>query len=98
MKDIIDKRIRESFNKQGFMHTLGAELLEVEKGRVVIQCSFHAGLSQQRNYFHAGVLTAIADSACGYAAYTMMPEQSDVLTVEFKINFLKPANSERLIA
>lgn len=91
-------RIKDSFNKQGFMHTLGAEIILVEKGSVVIQCLFNEGLSQQNNFFHAGVMTSIVDSACGYAAYTMMPEDSDVLTVEFKINFMKPANTNKIIA
>ncbi len=98
MNHLIDQKIRDNFNKQGFMQTLGAELLLIEKGKVIIQCSFNPGLSQQNNYFHAGVMTSIVDSACGYAAYTMMPDQSDVLTVEFKINFLKPANSDKILA
>ncbi len=98
MSHSIDKKIRENFNKQGFMHTLGAELLLIEEGKVIIQCSFNNGLSQQNNFFHAGVLTSIVDSACGYAAYTMMPDHSDVLTVEFKINFLKPAKAGKILA
>jgi uncharacterized protein (TIGR00369 family) len=98
MDDSGNKRIRESFGRQAFMKTLGAELLLVEKGKVIIQCSYRSELSQQNDFFHAGVLTSIVDSACGYAAYTMMPEQSDVLTVEFKINFLKPANCGKVYA
>jgi uncharacterized protein (TIGR00369 family) len=94
----MEQRIRDNFNKQGFMHTLGAELTHIEKGKVIIQCAFTPALSQQNDYFHAGVLTSIVDSACGYAAYTMMPELSDVLTVEFKINFLKPAGAPKIIA
>jgi uncharacterized protein (TIGR00369 family) len=98
MDQLVSKRIRESFNKQGFMETLGAELTLIEKGKVIIQCQFHPELSQQNDFFHAGVLTSIVDSACGYAAYTMMPEDSDVLTVEFKINFLKPARTNKIYA
>jgi uncharacterized protein (TIGR00369 family) len=59
---------------------------------------FNEGLSQQHNFFHAGVMTSIVDSACGYAALTLAPEDKEVLTVEFKVNFLKPANTSKLIA
>ena len=92
------ERIKESFDKQGLMHTLNARLLEVEKGQVRIACDFSEGLSQQHGYFHAGVLTSIVDSACGYAALTLMPPDKEVLSVEFKISFLKPANTSKLIA
>jgi uncharacterized protein (TIGR00369 family) len=98
MDELISNRIKESFSKQGFMETLGAEIILIEKGKVIIQCPFHSKLSQQNDFFHAGVMTSIVDSACGYAAYTMMPNQSDVLTVEFKINFLKPANTNNIYA
>lgn len=80
------------------MTTLGATLVSVEPGKVTIECALNAGLTQQNGYFHAGVLTSIVDSACGYAALTMMPEEKEVLSVEFKINFLKPANTSRIIA
>jgi uncharacterized protein (TIGR00369 family) len=92
------ERINESFNKQGLMQTLNARLLTVEKGLVIITCDFSEGLTQQHGFFHAGVLTSIADSACGYAALTLMLPDKEVLSVEFKINFLKPANSSTLIA
>ena len=81
------KTIRQSFEKQGIMKTLNAQLAEVEKGRVKITCPFSEALTQHDGFFHAGVMTTIADSACGYAALTMMPENSNVLTVEFKVNF-----------
>lgn len=80
------------------MATLGATLVSVERGKVMIECSFNESLTQQHGLFHAGVLTAIADSACGYAALTMMPEDKDVLTVEFKVNFIKAANTQKIIA
>ena len=80
------------------METLGAELLLIEKGKVIIQCPFHLKLSQQNDFFHAGVLTSIVDTACGYAAYTMMPIQTDALTVEFKINFIRPATANTIYA
>lgn len=91
-------RIKESFKKQGIMKTLNAQLAEIEKGQAKITCEFSESLTQQQGFFHAGVATSIADSACGYAALTMMPENAEVLTVEFKVNFLKPANTDKLIA
>lgn len=94
----MESRIKESFEQQGFMKTLGARLVFVEKGLVKIECSFQEGLAQQNNFFHAGVLSSIADSACGYAALTMMPEGADVLSVEFKINMLRPAVGNKIIA
>ena len=92
------ERIRQSFDKQGIMSTLGAKLAQVEKGEVKITCEFSEGLTQQQGFFHAGVATTIVDSACGYAALTVMPENSEVLSVEFKINFLKPATTDKLVA
>ncbi|KFC18212.1 PaaI family thioesterase [Epilithonimonas lactis] len=91
-------RIKESFDEQGLMKTLNAKLVSVEKGEVKISCEFSEALTQQHGFFHAGVATSIADSACGYAALTMMPEDMEVLSVEFKINFMKPANTDKLIA
>jgi uncharacterized protein (TIGR00369 family) len=96
--DDIYKRIETNFSKQGLMKTLNASLDKVESGLVQISSKFSDALSQQHNYFHAGVMTSIADSACGYAAMTLAPIDKDVLTVEFKINFLKPGNTTRLIA
>src|SRR3954452_22656663 len=80
------------------MRLLGAELLEVGDGRAVIEVPFHANLTQQHGYFHAGVVSTIADNAAGYAAYSVMPAESSVLTVEFKINLINPASGERLRA
>ena len=88
----------ESFAKQGLMQTLGAELIAVVNGRSEIVCEFKEGLSQQHGLFHGGVIASIADSACGYAALTVMPEGAEVLTVEFKVNFLKAADTSRLRA
>ena len=90
--------IRDSFQKQGIMNTLGARLVSVEPGKVMIECARTEGLTQQHGYFHAGVLTTIVDSACGYAAWTLMPEGKEVLSVEFKINLLKPADTNKIIA
>ena len=89
---------KRSFEKQGFMKTLGAEIIAIEKGMVKIACSKKESLTQQHGFFHAGVITSIADVACGYAAMTTMPEGSDVLSVEFKTNLMKAAKAEKLIA
>lgn len=96
--DELYKRIETSFTKQGLMKTLNASLDKVENGLVQISSKFDETLSQQHNFFHAGVITSIVDSACGYAALTQAPADKDVLTVEFKINFMKPANTKRVIA
>ncbi len=93
-----ESRVRESFRRQGLMKHLGAELVELKAGQVTIRVPFRPELTQQHNYFHAGVSGAIADSACGYAAYTLMPADSSVLTVEYKLNLLAPAEGEELTA
>ncbi|MBL1220553.1 PaaI family thioesterase [Chryseobacterium sp. L7] len=90
-------RIEQSFSRQGLMKTLNAQLAAVEKGQVTITCEFSEALTQQHGFFHAGVATSIVDSACGYAALTMLPENTEVLTVEFKVNFMKPAKTDKLI-
>lgn len=92
------QRIRDSFARQGLMSHLGAELRLVEPGDVEIRVPFRAELTQQHQFFHAGVTGAIADTACGYAAYTLMPADSSVLTVEYKMNLLAPADGEELVA
>jgi uncharacterized protein (TIGR00369 family) len=92
------ERVRASFDRQGLMKHLGAYVTQLEPGRVEIRAPYRRELTQQHNYFHAGVSGAIADSACGYAAYTLMPADSSVLTVEYKINLLAPAEGEELIA
>lgn len=94
MSDAVVQRIAESFAKQGLMQTLGAHLTEVEAGRVVIAMPFAPGITQQHGFAHAGAITSIVDSACGYAALTLMPEGKAVLTSEFKINLLAPAAGE----
>lgn len=92
------EKIKQSFSKQGLMKTLNAQLISVEKGLVKIECEFSNSLSQQHGFFHAGVTTSIVDTACGYAAFTLMPDDVEVLTVEFKVNFLKPAKTSKIIA
>lgn len=94
----MEEKIRSSFAKQGFMQTLGARLACVKEGEVRIECDRTGGLIQQHGYLHAGVLASLADSACGYAALTMMPAEAEVVSVEFKINLLRPATSEKVVA
>jgi uncharacterized protein (TIGR00369 family) len=91
-------RVRERFARQGLMKHLGAELFELTAGHVAIRAPFLTELTPQHNYFHAGVSSAIADGACGYAACTRMPEDSSVLTVEYKMNLLAPADGDEMIA
>jgi uncharacterized protein (TIGR00369 family) len=92
------QRIKDSFNQQGFMKTLGAKIINIEPGKVVIACAKTEALTQQHGFIHAGVLTSLADTACGYAALSAAPEEADVLSVEFKINLMRPAKAERIIA
>ena len=89
---------KQSFAQQGFMKTIGAKMISIEKGLVKISCERTNAVTQQHRYFHAGVITSIADVACGYAAFTTMPEGSEVLSVEFKTNLMKAANADRIIA
>jgi uncharacterized protein (TIGR00369 family) len=91
-------RVRASFGRQGIMGLLGARLLRVEPGQVAIELPFRPDLSQQHGFFHAGVTSTIADSAGGYAGFTLFPADATVLTVEFKINLLAPARGDRLVA
>lgn len=93
-----ERAVRDSFARQGLMGTLGARLDEVLPGRVVIVADYHDGLGQQHGFFHGGVIGAIADSAGGYSAYSLMPPDSNVLTVEYKMNIVAPGKGERLIA
>ncbi|HQZ45761.1 MAG TPA: PaaI family thioesterase [Usitatibacteraceae bacterium] len=92
------RRTRESFARQGAMAYLGASLGRVEPGHVEIALPFRAELSQQHGYFHAGIVATVADSAGGYAAYTLFPAEAGVLTVEFKVNLMAPADGERIVA
>jgi uncharacterized protein (TIGR00369 family) len=92
------ERIRSSFAKQAFMQLLGAELTRVAPGEVDITLAFRADLVQQHGFLHAGVTTAIADSACGYAALTMMPADVAVLSIEYKVNMLAPATGVKFVA
>lgn len=91
-------RVRESFARQGAMALIGAELLAVEPGYCAIGLVPRPEVSQQHGYVHAGIVSAIVDSAGGYAGFTLFPENASVLTVEFKLNLLAPAGGDRLVA
>jgi uncharacterized protein (TIGR00369 family) len=89
-----EERVRQSFSRQAFMSTLGAELTAVVQGGVEIRLPFSPNLTQQSGYLHAGAITAVLDSACGYAALTLAADDKEVLTVELKVNLLAPATGE----
>lgn len=93
-----EARVRASFARQGIMRLIGAQLARVEPGLVEIELPYRADLTQQHGFFHAGVTSTIADSAGGYAAFTLFPANASVLTTEFKINLLAPADGELLRA
>jgi len=93
-----EKVIRESFLHQKIMETMGASLTYISPGKVEIELPYNEKLTQQHGFLHAGVIATIIDSACGYAALSLMPPESAVLSVEYKINLLSPAGGEKLIA
>ena len=93
-----EARVRRSFARQRIMHTLGATLEHVAPGAVDIALPYRDDLVQQHGFLHAGVLATVADSACGYAALTLMPSGSGVLSIEFKVNLLAPARGPRVLA
>ena len=90
--------VERSFARQAIMNLIGAKLSLIEPGVIEITLPYRADLTQQRGFLHAGVVTTIADSACGYAAYSLMPAGSEVLSVEFKVNLLRPAQGESFVA
>jgi uncharacterized protein (TIGR00369 family) len=92
------QRVRESFDRQGAMALLGASLSRVEPGECEIRLPYRPEVTQQHGYFHGGIIGTISDSAGGYAAYTLMPRDSSVLTVEYKMNLLAPGDGELLVA
>lgn len=92
------EEVERSFAEQPIMDLIGAELSLVEPGVVEITLPYRDDLVQQHGYLHAGVVTTIADSACGYAAFSLMPAGSEVLSVEFKVNLLRPAEGENFVA
>src|SRR5215208_2775606 len=98
LDDAVAARVRSSFAPQGAMATIGAELADVAAGRVTIALPIEPRLSQQDGFLHAGIVVAALDSACGYAALTLMPDDAEVLTVELEVNLLAPAGGESLVA
>jgi uncharacterized protein (TIGR00369 family) len=89
-----EAKVRASFARQQAMHTIGATLTRVEPGSTEIVLPYRSDLTQQHGFIHAGIVTAVLDSACGYAAFSLMPADAAVLTVEFKVNLLAPAKGE----
>ena len=96
--DGFEARVRSSFDRQAVMATLGAALSRVAPGEVEIAFPYRADLAQQHGFLHAGILATMLDSACGYAAFSLMPADAAVLSVEFKLNLLAPAAGERFVA
>jgi uncharacterized protein (TIGR00369 family) len=93
-----EDKVRDSFARQTLMHTIGARIAALSPGRCEIELPYRRDLCQQHGYLHAGISTTIADSAAGYAAFSLMPPGASVLTVEFKVNFMAPAAGERFLA
>jgi uncharacterized protein (TIGR00369 family) len=94
----LHERIATSFQSQGLMTTLGAHLVSVADGEVQIELPFSSHIAQQHGYIHAGAISSVLDNACGYAALTKAPPGCEVVTAEFKINFVRPAIGERFLA
>ena len=93
-----DTRVRASFARQRAMQTIGARIVRVEPGEVELELPFRDDLTQQHGFLHAGIVTALVDSACGYAALSLMDREAAVLSVEYKVNLLAPAVGERMRA
>jgi len=92
------EKIEDSFYRQDFMNLMGVKLTRVEPGFVEVQLDYKDDLTQQHKYFHGGVIGALADTVGGYAAFTLTPPDSTVLSVEYKLSFLNPGDGEKLIA
>ncbi len=94
----LQARIEASFAQQGLMRVIEARIAEVSPGRCVIEAPFRKTMTQQQGFLHAGVLTTLADNACGYATLSLLPPGQEVLTAELKVNFLRPARGVLAIA
>ncbi len=92
-----DQRVRASFARQGAMASLGIEIARVDPGRIELAMPYAPAFTQQHGFVHAGIIATALDSACGYAAFSLMPANAEVLTVEFKTNLLAPAKGERYL-
>ena len=93
-----EAKVRDSFGKQTAMQSLGAVIGRVKPGSVEIEMPYRADFTQQHGFVHGGIVTAIVDSACGYAALSLSVRETQVLTVEYKVNFVAPARGDRLLA
>jgi len=93
-----EQRVRSSFARQGLINTLHGKIAHISPGELHIEAPFDERFTQQDGFLHAGIVTTLMDSACGYAAFTLMPEDSRVLSVEFKVNFLHPSQGEHFRA
>lgn len=93
-----ESRVRGNFALQTALSSIGAQMMAVKPGASEIHLPYHPGITQQHGYVHGGVISTIADTACGYAAMSLVPADTEVLTVEFKINFVNPARGELFIA
>jgi uncharacterized protein (TIGR00369 family) len=91
------ERVAASFQRQAVMHTLGIEIARLEPGEIELTMPYAQPFTQQHGFVHAGIITTALDSACGYAAFSLMPADAAVLTVEFKTNLLAPAKGERFV-
>ena len=92
-----ESRCRDSFARQAVMSALGIDLVEVGAGRVVVAMAHRPELTQQHGFVHAGIVSTALDTACGYAAFTLMPANAGVLTIEFKVNLLAPARGPSMV-
>ncbi|MEO0329465.1 MAG: PaaI family thioesterase [Pseudomonadota bacterium] len=90
-----ESKVRASFAKQGIMATIGGSIVSIEPGKVELSMPFSSAISQQHGFVHAGIITTMLDSACGYAAYSLMAPDAEVLTIEIKTNLLAPAKGEQ---
>lgn len=98
METNIEQRLRESYARQAALALIGAAIIRIAPGEVTIELPFRPDLTQQHGFVHAGIVTMIVDTACGYAALSLMPPAAAVLTVEYKVNFISPAAGEKLTA
>lgn len=90
-----DARVRSSFDRQNVMRTMGISIADLSPGHIVLEMAHNDALTQQHGFLHAGIVSTALDSACGYAGFSLMPAEAAVLTAEFKINLLNPADGER---
>ena len=93
-----ENKVRESFSRQQFMNFIGARLVIVRPGHCEIQIEYKEDLSQQHGFFHGGIIGTVADNSAGYAAYSLMPVDSSILTVEYKLNLIAPGGGDLLIS